>query len=475
MSQAIMSHSSTVFLLLILCLQACKYQATSSKVNGSVESVADNAPPINNAPPVNGGLWQQPVGGAYTLCGTNPNAGCIPVKDEMMWVFLGDSYTDQQRYNVYIESYFHLRFPELKLHFRGEGRSGGSMPEAMQERYEERVYAWHPDVVSTMFSTNGGPTPEQFDNDLRTIVRDYFIGRSGAIPVLFSSYPQNTVDGSEISGRYADKLAALGAEKGYPYADIWHSLWPIWVANKASSTPVNINGGLSGTDTDHLGDAGHLGAAYGLLSQLGAPGEVSTVALDASNGTLIASMNATVSDIQITTVGIDFKRLDTRLPMAFDDGARPILQMMPEIYELNKYGLTVQNLDPGTYEVFVDGVLSATVSSLTLAAGWNMTTMTQGPIHDQLKSVLEKIRLKEGVATMSADGIVYARTAPWTGVHRYKSNSNYWYGIGDRGEVLRQDLITGKYGNAIGDTADLDVAIFQASQPVLRSFSLRKL
>ena len=72
--------------------------------------------------------------------------GSVPVWDGIMWVFLGDSITDAQQYSCYLEAFFHLRYPQYRLHFRGAGRGGATQVEGLA-RFEKQVYPWEPDVV----------------------------------------------------------------------------------------------------------------------------------------------------------------------------------------------------------------------------------------------------------------------------------------------------------------------------------------
>jgi hypothetical protein len=409
----------------------------------------------------------------------NPNTGTATLSNILStmsatgrpWVFLGDSITDQQIYSVYMESYFQLRYPNLNLHFRGAGRSGGSFPtffdSSSDQQYGRWVYAWQPSAVSIMMTTNTAPSPNIWDADLRKLVADYIISKNNATPILLGPWPDNFTGGTanQLCDEYSDKIITFGNERGYLYADIFDYINSIWTANRNSGSVTNLNGGgINGipVDAGHQNQASGLGTAYALLSKLGATGDVSSATINASTNLVESFSSALITNVVDNVYsGIDFNRKDERLPMAFDDEARTIFQIMPQVYDLNKYMLTVKNLDANSnYDIYINGENSATVNSATLASGWNMTSMTKGPIYRQLKDVLNKIRLKEGVAITTTDNKNYVRTFPWTGVHLFKSNSVAYN--------------TSSVVSAINQTNALDVAIDIAAQPVQRSFSIRK-
>lgn len=394
------------------------------------------------------------------ICGST----CINVPNNSTWVVLGDSIVDAKWYSNYFESYFHLRYPSMTFHFRGEGRGGSTIPEVTtSDRYGRRVFAWEPDFVSSMFGHNGSFTAAQFKSQFQDLNNNYIIAKSGAIPVMFGPHPKYTSDGKPILGDYSNAIIDLGIADGLVYSDIWHYLKPIFSGNLAN--PV-ID--MHWINDVHPGPIGHLAIAYALLLTIQATGVVSSATINTSPLQVSQVTNATITGLTTNgNNGIDFNRLDTRLPMAFDDSARDIFIIMPQIYDMNQYMLTVTGLASGNYEVYIDSVLSATVTAAALAAGWNMTSMTAGPIHDQLIEVLGRIRDKEGV-----DRSTLADIMPRVGIARYQSNADNGYNnLGYR----EQDLID--YLNSLGTLAAvnaLDVSIKSAAQPINRAFSLRK-
>jgi len=460
--------------------------------------------------------WNMSIGVVFTTPFTPKNKLSDIIHDGMTWVFVGDSFTTLETYSAYIESYFELRNPSMHLHFRNAARSGAALGDFTDDptinphvdpttgnavgynldgRFDRWVYGWYPDVISVDFSDNGHPSPQQLATDYTNFIKNYIVPNHST-PVLLGPWPIN-VPNLLGSGTYMETLSdAIDSVSTNPAAygsvaqalvdgTIWHEMAAIMAPNLSSTNPVNLDGLTGNTDTEHLNEAGTLAAASYALQKMGADGNVSSMTIDANAGTVTAASNLNAPAVGSAVTknqysGVDFTRYDARLPMAFDDLSRPVMQIDPQILDMNRYMLTVSNLSPGTYDIYIDGTPSATVDSNTLASGWNMTTMTQGPIHDQLEEVLGRIRDKEGVDR--ANATLYSpqqRSDPtnpcvpagknWWGVTNYNSNAGLYDSGGYRGESLVSQLAYAKV-----QTECLDNRLWQAEQPVSRTFSIRK-
>lgn len=395
------------------------------------------------------------------ICGTI----CIVIPDNVTWVMLGNSITDAKKFSNYWESYFHLRYPTMTFHIRSEGRGGSDIPEVTTgNRYDRRVFAQQPNIVSSEFGFNGPATPTQFKAQFKDLNDNYIIAKSGAIPIMTGPHPTYTSTGTTRLADYSNEIINLGIADSEVYSDIWHYLKPIWAANLADPTPVN----MMWVDTTHPGSPGHLAVAYAYLFTMQTNGFVSSTVINISPLQVNDHQNCSISSLTINgSNGIDFNRLDTKLPMAYDDDAVNIFELMPQIYDMNLYTLKVLGLSSGTYEVYVDGVLSSTKTHTQLSTGWNMSDMTSGPIHDQLIEVLGRIRDKEGVNRTTLADII-----PRVGYAKYQSAADNGYNnLGLRGQDLIDYLNS---VNAISDVVARDALIKTAAQPITRAFSLRK-
>ncbi len=446
-SSAALVTSHSVKLAGLMASTTYHFQVRSADAAGNVSTSNDYTFTTDTTPGV-------------TLCGGT----CLTLHDGDVFEIVSDSITTVDMFNAYLESYFHLRYPTIHIHFRMIARSGGDLNDFMTNgRYEMQGNPLSPNVVAILMSNNGGYTADQYISQVTNFVDNYAIGMSSSTPLIFSPAPFNNASGGSDLSQYTDKINAFASTYGHTYADIWNYLHPIWAANLASSSPVDIQ---DGGDDVHMGPPAHLSIAYAMLAKLNADPNVSSANIDASSGTLTSSSRAAISNLTKTSDGVSFTRLDQALPMGYDERSLPMFKIMPQIYDLNKYMLTVTNLDPGYYEVYVDGRPSATVSSSELAAGWNMAKMTHGPIFEQLEEVVGRTRDKEG-----QDRIDQSPLSPLSGMQGYLSNAGGCYVTqGFRGDALKTCLAT-----PIQNLNSFDNLIYAAAQPVARSFSLHKI
>lgn len=230
--------------------------------------------------------------------------------------------------------------------------------------------------------------------------------------------------------------------------------------------------GTQGTPATHHGTAGHYMDAYTCIDNLGFGKDVSAAALayNAGSPTLTSNTDCTIGSIAGNAYdGVNFTRLDARLPMAIDeDGGRTraeAIRMIPAMDGWQTYTLTVTGLTSGTYDVYIDGSVVASVSHSTLAAGWNMSELTQGPAWSKGQETLGCLRDLQGI-----DRTTLAGKSPNSGMIRWASNANVAYeDNGDRDAALVTSMASHQ---AHLDT--LMAAVHAAAQPATLTFSLRR-
>jgi uncharacterized protein YgiM (DUF1202 family) len=452
----------------------------------------------------------------FTLLPTPNNSGpqlckgsnCVRLQKNMTWAFLGDSITSINMYNTYMEMYFHLRYPELDLHFREESRSGSTPGELLPQfmtnsgamftnpelpRFLSDVYPLNPqaDIMSIMWAGNGGLLASTYRSMMTDLIDNYVVGKSGAQPIILGGIPANTSDGSNVQKRENDLSVDIAQVKGLPYTDLWNTLRPIWYSNflLAPSNPNRIDLQQGGDDI-HFGPSGHISIAHQILKQLGAEAEVSSATIDAGAQSLVSQSRTSVTNISRSGDTLTFRRLDTRSPFIIPNGADVILKLQPSILnDLSKYMLKVTNLTSGTYEVRVNGVVSGRIGSNILATGegWNMSYMKNGPIYDKAMNVLSKIQLERGQRDDPAtanhylsayqDSVGCGTAAGWLGEANYRSNAGDSYTrLGLRGEDLRNRL-TSLTHNVPCTKRDLTLAdqdTWNAAEPEAWNFQLTK-
>ena len=381
-------------------------------------------------------------------------------KEGLVWVFNGDSITKANRYSNYVESYYHLRYPQYKMHFRSVGRSGAQLDHMLQPasgqggHYKNRTYAFSPDIISIMFGHNDASYSVAEWGSILNSTLDEIESTSTSSVVLFGPHPQHGGGKPFLEG-FSQLFVEVGATRGYMAVDTWAALKPIWDSQSSASLGI--------PDGTHPGATGHACIAAALLKGLNEDGFVSSADIDAANGVLRSAVNATVTNISTTGQGVAFDRLDDRLPMSLDPESYPAIDFCPDILDMNRYMLTVSGLAPGSYDLYVDGVKSASgISSTALANGWNMARMEAGPIYDQLNDVLNAIRDKQGIGRSSLSRV----GPPWKGIERYIS------AVG-KDEGSYESMVTSTV-DVRASIDDADVVINALAQPVQRRFELRR-
>ena len=145
---------------------------------------------------------------------------------------------------------------------------------------------------------------------------------------------------------------------------------------------------------DHTGMSGNIAFAWTLITGLGWSSDVSQAVIDGNAATLTSQNSCTVTGVSANANGgVDFTRLDSRLPWAIDEAGRAgAVFLYPAIQGWQNYSLTVTGLNAGNYDVLCDGELIAITTDVALAAGWNMADLTCGPVWRQGQEVLGRIR-----------------------------------------------------------------------------------
>lgn len=150
-------------------------------------------------------------------------------------------------------SHLSARFPQAQITVEN-GATGGDGTVQGLERLREKVLDRSPDLVLVGFGMNdhnvGGPTPEQFTENLKSIVtqvRD----TTGAEAILFSAFPPNPdwKFGSHRMELYAAATRLAAGQLGCAYADVW-GVWMKALVRKDLPS-------LLGNNINHPNDFGH--------------------------------------------------------------------------------------------------------------------------------------------------------------------------------------------------------------------------
>jgi len=173
-----------------------------------------------------------------------------------------------------------------------------------------------------------------------------------AVDLLRVARGKVVVTGMGKSGLIARKIAATMASTG---------------------TPAFF---LHAADGIHLNDLGQLAMGFVMIKGLGGPAEVSSAVIDAKPLQAVSAEGCRIEKCKREAGTLEFTRTDEGLPLNFGPLGALNFRFIPIPNELNRYMLAVRNLEPGKYDLKVDGRPVGTWTHEQLAAGINISSAT---------------------------------------------------------------------------------------------------
>ena len=306
-------------------------------------------------------------------------------------VFYGDSITEQNYYNQWVELYTATRFPMMHVHFYGAGvggdrvSGGGGGP--IDQRLERDVFSEKPTVVTVMLGMNDGGYRATTDEIEQTYVKGY--------EHLLDSIREH-VPGVRLTllgpSPFDDVTRPVTFPGGYNaamqhFADVDQSL-----ADKYSAAFVNLNPSVVAAirkadaidprlsvlllpDRVHPDPLAHWVMAEVLLKGWHAPALVSDVTIDGRSGTVTAVHNAGISQIELSGSGLKWTEIEGSLPLPLSrsNATQALLEDLTDIQQqLNQERLRVTGLAAGRYTLSIDGEPVDTFSPEVLESGINL-------------------------------------------------------------------------------------------------------
>lgn len=333
--------------------------------------------------------------------------------------FLGDSITAARGYTKVVEHYTLMRFPERRVRFINAGQGGDTAHGSLQ-RLERDVFKKGATVLTVAFGINDIGWGTKADDAHRQAYLDGIRGivtqsKARGIRVFICS-PAITAEAPDTAEKgylqlMVDDGLALARSLGAETIDLSRGMREVQrrvlEGNAREKNPKDHNR-LHVDDGVHLNDLGQLAMGHAMLRGLGAPTEVSSLTVDASALRTVAAENCTVSGLKRLPDGVEFRRLDRGLPLNLGIFGALNFRWIPIPDTINGYRLKVTGLEPGEYEVRVEGRLLGRYPADRLARGENIASATSngwepgGPWDAQSDAVRE---------------IVDARDEAWGGEH----------------------------------------------------------
>jgi predicted GH43/DUF377 family glycosyl hydrolase/lysophospholipase L1-like esterase len=326
-------------------------------------------------------------------------------------VMYGDSITEQNYYNQWVELYTVTRFPLMRVHFFGAGvggdrvTGGGGGP--IDVRLARDVFAEKPTVVTIMLGMNDGSyrpmTPDietAYTKGYAHILDSIREHAPGARVTLLGPSPYDDVTAPQgFPGGYNTSMLALAVvdsllAKQQRDATYVNLNTPVVAAlMKAQALDPQV-AKLLIPDRVHPDPLAHWVMAEALLKGWNAPALVSSVTIDANGGNTVASENATVSDWQRDGSTLHWTETENGLPLPLlsNNAITAVLLKITDLQQaLNQEPLRVTGLAAGQYTLSIDGRSMGTFAAEDFEHGINLADYNT-PMRQQAQRVSWMVR-----------------------------------------------------------------------------------
>lgn len=277
-----------------------------------------------------------------------------------LFVFLGDSITEQNLYTLYLELYMRSRWQEKRFRFVNVGWGGHRAADGLG-RLQRDVLSRDPDVVTICFGMNDGQyrAPDKgvqrtYRRDMDALVRRLREGTRTTVVVL--SPPPIDPDAAPGLGlvgydQTLERLTAIAAEvahaHGCHFVDLFHPVQDVQRLAKSIRPDFSFI-----PDGVHPDPVGHLVMAYHVLAGLGLVVPVASATLDAAAGQILAAESCTVADVSSDRSSLRCTLLAEAPPYPLPPEAAGAEGLVPWTEHLGYNVVSVVGLARGRYGVY---------------------------------------------------------------------------------------------------------------------------
>ncbi len=325
-------------------------------------------------------------------------------------VMYGDSITEQNYYNQWVQLYTITRFPLMRVHFYDEGIGGdrvtGGWAGPIDERLARDVFPRKPTVVSIMLGMNDGgyrATTAEIDASYRTGYEHILNSLKEHVPdarvTLLGPSPFDEVAGppmfpggyNSVMQHFADVDRELAQKTGATFVNLNPAV--VAMLEKAQAFDPQV-AKLLIPDRVHPEPLAHWVMAEALLKGWNAPAVVSAVTIDAQGGGAVRAENAAVTDWRADGNTMSWTETENGLPLPLlkDNSLTALLLKLTDIEEaLNQEPLRVTGLNAGQYALRIDDREIGEFSADELAKGINLAEYNT-PMRQQAQGVSWDVR-----------------------------------------------------------------------------------
>lgn len=333
----------------------------------------------------------------------------IDLQDGDTFVFLGDSITHQCLYTQYVEDYFYTRFPSRRIHFHNAGVGGDKAQNAL-DRFEEDVAAHYPKYVSILLGMNDGEykpydqaTFDRYQTGMTAILDRIEALGAKAIPMTPTMHdaraarmgprpmePRDTYYNGVLA-LYGSWLREMTHQRGLGFVDMYGPLNQLTIEQRRTSADWTMI-----KDAVHPGATGQFVMAASLISDTFVKAPVGSITVAQKNGkwTAAATNGAVIDQSELGKGAVTVKL--NALPWVVPADAAEGYKLMHAGHRMSNEKIMFRNLEPGSYELRIDGTPIGKWSDAQLASGVEIEENPASPQHQQALKVAELNQRRSG-------------------------------------------------------------------------------
>lgn len=358
------------------------------------------------------GLALLAVGGIPSGAAERVADDATTLRDGDRWAAVGDSITHTGTYHAWVHLFYLTRYPGRTIEVLNTGIAGDTAAGGLR-RFAWDVMRQRPTVATVDFGMNdvmrglyvtGTPSTEQqagrkaaiatlVENEKALVAQLQAAGVRVILltPSIFddeAELPAAKLHGVNAAlGEAAQGLRALAREARCGLVD-WHG--PMLELNRALQKK-DPSFTLTGPDRIHPGPDGHFVMAYLFLKAQGVPAEVSRLGINAAT-LRVDAVNGRAGPVTRVGRGLSLEWTEGSLPFPMDASVARARTWVPFDREFNQETLQVTGLEPGRYELRIDGRVIRAATAADLAGGLNLATEAATPQYEQALEVLKIVK-----------------------------------------------------------------------------------
>jgi lysophospholipase L1-like esterase len=333
--------------------------------------------------------------------------------------FIGDSITHGGTYHAVVTQFYATRYPKRQIRFYNCGIGGDRASTIMSDekfRLNADILSHKPSQATIMLGMNDvghadyrgvTETPEIlkkrqnsldiYDQNMVKLIEA--LKKSGAKLTLItpSIYDETTKlekastnisqGGNRALGICAAKVTGWAKLQGAGLVKFYETMNAINAREQRKDPSFTV----VGPDRVHPGPVGHFVMAYTFLKAQGVRTTVATIAVDAKKRKAGKTENCRVAGVKRAAAGVEFDATESALPMVVAEAARPALDLVPFMKDLNTETLIVSGLKKGRYEVKIDDETVGEFDAAALKQGANLAENAKTPQYKQSAGVTRKM------------------------------------------------------------------------------------